>query len=122
VTLKRILLDPSTWTEGHHAATTVPCPLTGDIFGSATHLRIPHFPEDLASVLVKMKVDPKLVQEMLGHQNLKTTVEVYAKAVTEDKIEAQAMFLKLLFSERKGSAPDPVKNLEKAAPATGLVQ
>jgi hypothetical protein len=36
-----------------------------------------------------MKVDPKLVQEMLRHQNLKTTLEVYAKALTEDKIEAE---------------------------------
>jgi len=26
-----------------------------------------------------MEVDPKLVQEMLRHQNLKTTLEVYAK-------------------------------------------
>jgi len=30
----------------------------------------------LAWVLVKMEVDPKLVQEMLRHQNLKTTLEV----------------------------------------------
>src|SRR5205823_7574835 len=33
----------------------------------------------LASALVKMEVDPKLVQEMLRHQNLKTTLEVYAR-------------------------------------------
>jgi integrase len=39
------------------------------------------FRRTLASVLVKMKVDPKLVQEMLRHQNLKTTLEIYAKAV-----------------------------------------
>jgi integrase len=32
------------------------------------------FRRTLASVLVKMKVDPKLVQEMLRHQNLKTTL------------------------------------------------
>ena len=76
----------------------------------------------LASVLDKMKVDPKLVQEMLRHQNLKTTLEVYAKAVTEDKLEAQGMFLELLFRGRKASEPDPVKNLEKTAPVTGLVQ
>ncbi len=37
------------------------------------------FRRTLASVLVKMKVDPKLVQEMLRHQNLKTTLEVYAR-------------------------------------------
>src|SRR5207245_2751254 len=37
------------------------------------------FRRTLASVLVKMEVDPKLVQEMLRHQNLKTTVEGYAR-------------------------------------------
>jgi hypothetical protein len=68
-----------------------------------------------------MKVDPKLVQETLLHQNLKTTLEVYAKAVTEDKLEAQGMFLELLFRGRKAVEPDPVKDLEKTAPVTGLV-
>jgi len=80
------------------------------------------FRRTLASVLVKLKVDPKLVQEMLRHQNLKTTLEVYANAVTEDKLEAQGMFLELLFRGRKAAEPDPVKNLEKTAPVTGLVQ
>jgi len=63
-----------------------------------------------------MKVDPKLVQEILRHQNLKTTLEVYANAVTEDKREAQGMFLELLFRGRKAAEPDPVKSLEKTAP------
>jgi integrase len=74
------------------------------------------FRRTLASVLVKMKVDPKLVQEMLRHQNLKTTLEVYANAATEDKREAQGMFLELLFRGRKAAEPDPVKSLEKTAP------
>jgi integrase len=73
------------------------------------------FRRTLASVLVKMKVDPKLVQEMLRHHDLKTTL-VYAKAVTEDKLEAQGMFLELLFRGRKAAEPDPVKSLEKTAP------
>ncbi len=80
------------------------------------------FRRTLASVLVKIEVDPKLVQEMLRHQNLETTLEVYAKAVTEDKLEAQGMFLELLFRGRKVAEPDPVKNLEKTAPVTDLVQ
>jgi hypothetical protein len=32
------------------------------------------------------------------------------------------MFLELLFRGRKAAEPDPVKNLEKTAPVTGLVQ
>ena len=50
------------------------------------------FRRTLASVLVKMKVDIKTVQEILRHQNLKTTLEIYAKAMSEDKLEAQWMF------------------------------
>jgi integrase len=51
------------------------------------------FRRTLASVLVRMKVDITTVQEILRHQNLKTTLEVYAKAMSEDKLEAQGMFL-----------------------------
>jgi len=47
------------------------------------------FRRTLASVLVRVKVDIKTVQEILRHQNLKTTLEVYAKAMSEDKLEAQ---------------------------------
>jgi hypothetical protein len=36
----------------------------------------------------------------------------------EDKLEAQGMFLELLFRGRKAAEPDPVKNLEKTAPVT----
>jgi hypothetical protein len=42
--------------------------------------------------------------------------------VTEDKLEAQGMFLELLFRGRKAAEPEPVKDLGKAAPVTGLVQ
>ncbi len=69
------------------------------------------FRRTLASVLVKMKVDVKTVQELLRHQNLRTTLELYAKSMSEDKLKAQGMFLELLFSH---------KRQEKLA--TGLVQ
>jgi hypothetical protein len=35
-----------------------------------------------------MKVDIKTVQEILRHQNLKTALEVYAKAISEEKLES----------------------------------
>ena len=44
------------------------------------------------------------------------------RQVTEDKLEAQGMFLELLFRGRKAAEPDPVKSLEKRAPVSGLVQ
>jgi len=59
------------------------------------------FPRTLASVLVKMRVDVKTVQEILRHQNLRTTLELYAKSMSEDKLKAQGMFLELLFSHRR---------------------
>ena len=59
------------------------------------------FRRTLASVLVKMRVDVKTVQEILRHQNLKTTLEIYAKSMPEDRLQAQGMFLELLFSQKK---------------------
>jgi len=59
------------------------------------------FRRTLASVLVKLKVDVKTVQEILRHQNLRTTLELYAKSRSDDKLKAQGMFLELLFSHRR---------------------
>jgi len=59
------------------------------------------FRRTLASVLVKMKVDVKTVQEILRHQNLRTTLELYAKSMSEDRLKAQGMFLELLFGQRR---------------------
>jgi integrase len=59
------------------------------------------FRRTLASVLVKMKVDVKTVQELLRHQNLRTTLELYARSMSEDKLKAQGMFLELLFSHKR---------------------
>jgi len=51
------------------------------------------FRRTLASVLVANNYDPKLVQELLRHSNIKTTLDVYAQAITPAKLEAQGMFL-----------------------------
>src|SRR5262249_16109445 len=77
------------------------------------------FRRTLASVLVKMKVDIKTVQELLRHQNLRTTLEIYAKSMTEDKLEAQGMFLQELFSHDKKKASQNVisqSDLEQIEP------
>jgi Phage integrase family len=84
------------------------------------------FRRTLASVLVKMKVDLKTVQEILRHQNLKTTLEIYAKAMTEDKLAAQKMFLEQLFShDQKKKSPREVvsaKDLERLEPVVSSLQ
>ena len=59
------------------------------------------FRRTLASVLVKRKDDVKTVQEILRHQNLRTTLELYAKSMSEDKLKAQGMFLEMLFSQKR---------------------
>ena len=50
----------------------------------------------LASVLVANGSDPKLVQELLRHSNVKTTLDIYAKATTSAKLEAQGWVLQQL--------------------------
>ena len=67
------------------------------------------FRRTLASVLVRMKVDIKKVQEILGHQNLKTTLQVYAKAMSEDKLEAQGMFLEELWISWRGRSVTTIR-------------
>jgi len=47
------------------------------------------FRRTLASVLVANNYDPKLVQELLRHSNIKTTLDIYAQAITSAKLEAQ---------------------------------
>jgi integrase len=69
------------------------------------------FRRTLASVLVANNYDPKLVQELLRHSNIKTTLDVYAQAITPAKLEAQGTFLNQLL---KGS-------LMEKAPATSFV-
>ena len=69
------------------------------------------FRRTLASALVANNYDPKLVQELLRHSNIKTTLDIYAQAITPAKLEAQGMFLAQLL---KGSWTE--KN-----PATNLI-
>ncbi|MGB9490172.1 MAG: hypothetical protein WCA92_06880 [Terriglobales bacterium] len=90
--------------------------------GSAAHLRIPHVPEDAGSGLGQDEGRSEVGAGNAPAPNPEDDSELYAKAVTEDKLEAQGMFLELLFRGRKAAEPDPVKNLEKTAPVTGLVQ
>jgi hypothetical protein len=59
------------------------------------------------------------LREILRHQNLKTTLEIYAKAMSEDKLAAQGMFLEQLFSQDQKKSPREVvsaKDLERIEP------
>jgi integrase len=58
----------------------------------------------LASALVANGNDPKLVQELLRHSNVKTTLDIYAKAMTPAKLEAQGWVLRQLLTEEVKTA------------------
>ena len=47
----------------------------------------------LASFLVRTKTDPKTVQALLRHSDVKTTLQLYAHSVSEDRLAAQGQVL-----------------------------
>lgn len=55
-----------------------------------------NFRHSLASALVKLKCDPKTVQGLLRHEEVRTTMQLYAQSDREAKLEAQGRFLELL--------------------------
>jgi integrase len=59
-----------------------------------------NFRHSLASALVKMKIDPKTVQEFLRQAHVTTTLQLYAQSDMESKRDAQGRFLEQLVGER----------------------
>ncbi len=74
-----------------------------------------NFRHSLASQLVRMKVDPKIVQEMLRHSDVRTTLQLYAQSHNDDKLEAQGEFLKAVLRDK---AQLLQSELGKAEPAS----
>jgi integrase len=64
-----------------------------------------------ASVLVANGNDPKLVQELLRHSNVKTTLDIYAKAMTPAKLEAQGWVLEQLLTSSAQSSESAVAQI-----------
>ena len=58
-----------------------------------------NFRHSLASALVKMKVDPKTVQEFLRQAHITTTLQLYAQSDMESKRDAQGRFLEQLLGD-----------------------
>jgi integrase len=58
-----------------------------------------NFRHSLASALVKLKCDPKTVQSILRHEDVRTTMQLYVQSDQESKLEAQGKFLKLLLGD-----------------------
>ena len=52
-----------------------------------------NFRHSLASSLVKLKCDPKTVQGILRHEDVRTTMQLYAQSDQESRLEAQGQVL-----------------------------
>jgi integrase len=50
----------------------------------------------LASFLVRTKTDPKTVQALLRHSDVKTTLQLYSHSVSEDRMKAQGAMLQAI--------------------------
>jgi len=50
----------------------------------------------LASFLVRTKTDPKTVQALLRHSDVKTTLQLYAHSISEDRMAAQGQVLEAI--------------------------
>jgi integrase len=47
----------------------------------------------LSTYLVKAKVDPKIVQTLMRHRDIGTTLNLYTQTMSEDRIQAQGLIL-----------------------------
>src|SRR5207248_5466976 len=50
----------------------------------------------LASYLVRTKTDPKTVQALLRHSDVKTTLQLYSHSISEDRMAAQGQMLEAI--------------------------
>jgi integrase len=57
----------------------------------------------LASFLVRSKTDPKTVQALLRHSDVKTTLQLYAHSVSEDRMAAQGEMLEAILRTSTGA-------------------
>ncbi len=57
----------------------------------------------LASFLVRSKTDPKTVQALLRHSDVKTTLLLYAHSVSEDRVAAQGEMLEAILQSSSGA-------------------
>jgi integrase len=58
----------------------------------------------LASFLIRRKTDPKTVQALLRHSDVKTTLQLYAHSVSEDRMTAQGTMLQAILGAGTGES------------------
>jgi len=68
--------------------------------GKGVRFGFHNFRHSLASALVKLKCDPKTVQGILRHEDVRTTMQLYVQSDQESKLEAQGKFSELLLGDK----------------------
>jgi integrase len=68
----------------------------------------------LSSFLVAAGTDPKTVQSLLRHANIKTTMDIYAHANSDNKMAAQGEYLGALAAARNKKALESAEPVSKA--------
>jgi integrase len=63
-----------------------------------------NFRHSLASYLVRSKIDPKTVQALLRHSDVKTTLQLYSHSVSEDRMLAQGSILEAILGSGTGES------------------
>jgi integrase len=59
-----------------------------------------NFRHSLASSVVKLKCDPKMVQGILRPEDVRTTMQLYAQSDQESRLDPQGKFLALLLGDK----------------------
>src|SRR5207237_750542 len=57
-----------------------------------------NLPHSLASFLIRIRTDPKTVQTLLRHSDVKLTLQVYTHAVSRDRMAAAGKMLTAILS------------------------
>jgi integrase len=68
---------------------------------TAENFQLDKLRHSLASFLVRSKTDPKTVEALLRHSDVKTTLQLYAHSVSADRMTAQGEVLQAII----GSGP-----------------
>jgi integrase len=55
----------------------------------------------LASFLIRIRTDPKTVQTLLRHSNVKLTIQIYAHAVSQGRMAAAGEMLAAILSHAR---------------------
>jgi len=79
------------------------------IAGRSPECQIANLRHSLASFLVRIKTDPKAVQTLLSHSDVKLTLQRYTHSVSEDRMAAAGAMLVAIFShaaDRSGLKAD----------------